>query len=76
MSNLACHELGHPRKFEVTITEMLKRTVDATEDDPHEARQMVPYGWHSSKYILGFNDVEFDAVPVADSSSTNDRYWN
>ena len=70
MSNLACHELRHPQKFEVTITEALKRTVEVEADDQHEAEQMVSDGWHSSKYILGsedFVDVEFEAVPVADT---------
>ena len=70
MSNLTNHELNCQRKFMVTITETLKRTVEVEAGDPHEAEQMVSDGWHSSKYILGsedFVDVEFEAVPVADT---------
>ena len=54
-------------RFKVTITEMLKRTVEVEADDLHEAEQMVSDSWHSSKYVLGADDfvgVEFEAVPV------------
>ena len=70
MSNLACNDLMHPQKFEVTITEALKRTVEVEVDDQHEAEQMVSDGWHSSKYILGsedFDGVEFEASSTADT---------
>ena len=70
MSNLTSYELRHPRRFELTITETLKRTVEVEADDQHDAEQIVSDGWHSSKYILGsedFVDVEFKAVPVADT---------
>ena len=75
MSNLTNHELGHPRKFKVTITETLKRMVEVDADDQYDAEQMVSDGWHNSKYILGsedFDGVEFEAVPVADNSPTNE----
>ena len=75
MSKLANHDQNHPRKYRVTITETLKRTVEVEAGDPHEAEQMVSDGWHDSKYVLGsedFIDVEFEAVPVADSSPTNE----
>ena len=68
MSKLAGYDLEHSRKFKVTITEALKRTVEAV--DQHEAEQMVSDGWHDSKYNLGsenFIDVESEAVPVADT---------
>ena len=67
MSNLTSHELDHPRKFMVTITETLKRTVEVEADDQYDAEQMVSDGWHDSKYVLGsedFIDVEFEAVSV------------
>ena len=69
MSKLAGYDLKHSRKFKVTITETLKRTVEVEAVDQHEAEQIVTDGWHSSKYILGsedFIDVEFEAVPVMD----------
>jgi len=51
----------------VTITEILKRTLEVEAGDQHEAEQMVSDGWHDSKYVLGaddFADVEFEAAPV------------
>ena len=56
MSKLAGCDPNHPRKFMVTITEMLKQTVEVDADDLHEAKQMVSDGRHGSKYILGFKD--------------------
>lgn len=53
-----------PRRFKVTITETLRRTVEVEADDQHEAEQIVSDGWHRSQYILGaedFADVEFEA---------------
>ena len=46
MSNLMDRELDHPRKFMVTITETLKRTVEVDADNSHEAEQLVSDGWH------------------------------
>ena len=69
MSNLTSHDLDHPRRFRVTITETLKQTVEVVADDQHEAEQMVSNGWHNSEYVLGaedFVDVDFVAVPVMD----------
>ena len=73
MSKPANHELPHPRKFRVTITETLKRTVEVEADDQYDAEQIVTDGWHNGKYILdnvldadNFIDVEFVAVPVED----------
>lgn len=54
-------------RFKVTITETLKRTVEAEADDQHEAEQMVSDGWKDSKYVLGADDfvgVNFEAEPV------------
>lgn len=53
-----------PRRFKVTITETLRRTVEVEADDQHEAEQIVSDDWHNSKYILDaddFHDVEFEA---------------
>ena len=44
MSNLTSYELEHPRKFPVTITETLKRTVEVEADDQHDTEQMVSDG--------------------------------
>lgn len=55
------------RKFRVTITETLKRTVAVEADSQHEAEQIVSDGWHNSKHILGsedFVDVNFEADPM------------
>ena len=55
------------RKFRVTITETLKRTVEVDADSQHEAEQIVSDGWHNSKHILGsedFVDLNFEADPM------------
>lgn len=57
------------KRFRVTITETLKRTVEVEAEDRYEAVQNVSDGWHSSKHILGsedFVDVSFEAVPATD----------
>ena len=69
MSKMRGHDLEHPRKFMVTITEILKRMVEVEAGDQHEAEQMVSDGWNTSKHIFGsgdFVDVEFEAVPITD----------
>ena len=69
MSKLASHELNHPRKFMVMITETLKRTIEVDADNQHEAEQMAFDSWRNSEHILGaeeFIDVDFEAVPVTD----------
>ena len=69
MSNLASCSLDSLRKFKVTITETLKRTVEIEAEDQHDAEQIVSDNWYNSKYILGagdFVDVEFEAVPITD----------
>ena len=66
MSKMRGHDLEHPRKFMVTITEISKLMVEVEAGDQHEAEQMVS----NSKYILGsedFVDVAFEAVPIADT---------
>lgn len=57
------------KRFRVTITETLKRTVEVEAEDQYEAAQTVSDGWHSSRYIFGsedFVDVSFEAVPATD----------
>jgi len=64
------------KKFCVTITETLRRTITVAADDHAQAEQMVSDGWHNSKYILGsedFVDVEFEAKPVADGGTANEN---
>lgn len=54
-------------RFKVTITEILKRSVEVDAGDPREAEQMVSDGWHKSEYILGaedFVDVKFLAESI------------
>ena len=70
MSNLTNHELNRHRKFMVTITETLQRTIEVDADDQYDAEQIVSDGWHSSKYILDADDftgVEFVTAPVEES---------
>lgn len=60
-------ETSHPKRFKVTITETLRRTVEVEANDPGDAEQMVSDGWHNSKYILDSEDfvgVEFEVEPV------------
>lgn len=55
------------RKFNVTITETLKMTIETEADNQQQAEQMVSDGWHNGKYILdadNFVDAEFKAVSV------------
>lgn len=62
-------ETSPPRRFKVTITETLRRTVEVEADDPSDAKQMVSDGWHNSKYVLDSEDfvgVDFEAEPVED----------
>lgn len=64
-----------PRRFRVTITETLKRTIDVEAGDQHEAEQMASVGWHNSEYILSAEDfvgVNFEAVPVMDGFGSVD----
>ena len=67
MYSLTEHNLASLRRFRVTITETLKRSVEVEADSQHEAEQIVSDGWNNSKYILGcedFVDVNFEAKPV------------
>lgn len=50
------------KEFDVTITEVLKKTVTVEADSLEEAEQMVSDDWHKGEYILDaddFVDVEF-----------------
>ena len=65
MSKLeAAKEKATQQQFEVTITELLKKTVTVTAGDRFEAEQMVSDFWRNSMYILDaddFHSVEFEA---------------
>lgn len=52
------------KKYKVTITEMLKMTVEVEAEDRWEAEYIVSDKWHSGEYILmseDFAGVEFKA---------------
>ena len=56
------------KRFKVTITETLKRTVEVEADEQQQAEQIVSADWRLGGYILDasdFTEVEFEAVPVA-----------
>jgi hypothetical protein len=60
----AAKEKAAERQFEVTITELLKKTVTVVAKDKFEAEQMVSDFWRNSMYILDaddFHSVEFEA---------------
>ena len=59
------------QRFQVTITETLKRTVEVEAGDQHEAEQIASADWRLGGYILDesdFTEVAFEAVPVIEES--------
>ena len=55
------------KKYRVTITETLKRTVDVTAESKEAAEQIVNDEWYSGKHILIADDficVEFEANTI------------
>ena len=55
------------KKYRVTITETLKRTVDVTAESKEAAEQIVGDEWYSGKHILTADDfigVEFEANTI------------
>lgn len=55
------------QKFNVTITETLKMTVEVEAEDQQQAEQSVSDSWKSSEYVLdtdNFVEVKFEAVPA------------
>ena len=55
------------KKYRVTITETLKRTVDVTAESKETAEQSVSDEWYSGKHILtadDFTGVEFEANTI------------
>ena len=63
----AAKEKAAQMQFEVTITELLKRTVTVVAKDRYEAEQMVSDFWRNSMYVLDaddFHSVEFEAAPA------------
>lgn len=55
------------KKYRVTITETLKRTVDVTAESKEAAEQIVGDEWYSGKHILtadNFTGVEFEANTI------------
>lgn len=52
------------KKFEVTITETLKKTVEVEAETQEEAEQIVTDDWYKGEHILdadNFTEVVFDA---------------
>lgn len=55
------------KKYRITITETLKRTVDVTAESKETAEQIVSDEWYSGKHILtadNFTGVEFEANTI------------
>lgn len=55
------------KKYRVTITEALKRTVDVTAESKEAAEQIVGDEWYSGEHILtadDFTGVEFEANTI------------
>lgn len=55
------------KKYRVTITEALKRTVDVTAESKEAAEQIVSDEWYSGKHILtadDFTGVKFEANTI------------
>ena len=53
------------KKFNVTITETLKKTVEVEAESQDEAEQIVNDSWYRGDYILdadNFEGVVFDAI--------------
>lgn len=64
------------KKYRVTITETLKRTVDVTAESKEAAEQIVGDEWYSGKHILTADDfigVEFEANTIKERTETNGR---
>ncbi|MCM1269855.1 MAG: DUF3846 domain-containing protein [Faecalibacterium sp.] len=56
------------KKYNVTITETLKKTVEVEAESLEEAEQKVTDAWHNSEYILdadNFTEVDFEAEEKA-----------
>ncbi len=52
------------REYDVTITEILRKTVTVEAESMAEAEQMVNDAWHNSEYILDaddFQEVQFES---------------
>lgn len=55
------------KKYRVTITETLKRTVDVTAESKEAAEQIVNDEWYIGKHILisdDFTGVEFEVNTI------------
>ena len=55
------------KKYRVTITETLKRTVDVTAESKESAEQIVNDEWYIGKHILiadDFTGVEFEVNTI------------
>ena len=52
-------------KYNVTIVETLKKTVEVEAESPEEANQLVTDEWYSGEHILDadrFDGVEFESI--------------
>ena len=57
-----------PQLFKVTITEILKLTVEVEADDQYDAEQLVTDNWNNGEYILGaeeFVSAEFEVTTTS-----------
>lgn len=52
MRRLTSHNFNHPRRFKVTTTETLKRTVEVETANQREAEQMVSDSWYRNCQLL------------------------
>jgi predicted Abi (CAAX) family protease len=59
--------MKHTSTFNVTISEILQKTVTVVADSPDDAEQLASDNWRAGDYILGaedFTGVDFKAVPM------------
>lgn len=55
------------KRYQISITETLKHTVEVTAKNQEEAEQIVADRWKHGEYILDaedFTDVDFERIPV------------
>ena len=68
--------MSKKKNYKVTITEVLKKTVDVEAEDEREAEQIVSDRWHDSDYILdadNFVGVDFEAESAERARDDYDR---
>ena len=68
--------MSKKKNYKVTITEVLKMTVDVEAEDEREAEQIVSDRWRDSDYILDaddFDGVDYDVEYVERLRDDYDR---